>query len=660
MNINKCSLTAAALLSSVPLLKAAVNESGKDNNPGQQRPNILWLTFEDTSWYEFGCYGNKGVNTPVIDSLASEGILFTNAWAAAPQSSPARSSLITGCYATTYGMDFHPYPFDTPDGIFFPQYLRDAGYYCTNNNKTHYNTTIDNAKCWDECDKEASYSSPHRKEGQPFFSVFNSVRSHMGIVRTFHTDGRRDYVKEGINPDSLVLPSHIPDLPEMRSDYAGHLEGVQDIDKWVGLFLKDLKEKGLSENTIIFFFSDHGGCLPRGKGLPFETGLHVPMIVYVPQAYSDMFPSRPGSKDNSLVNFVDLAPTMLSIAGVKPPKNMQGQAFMGNFASHREKALDFSFCSNQLQHYMPMRVARDKRYKYFRSYIPYRQFSLRNYYQWGMPANQAWDRLVLENGETNPILRQPFEHHPAEMLFDLEKDPFETVNLAGNKEYAKILNKFRKAAAANIRKTADLGFFLPSSREGVNLYQKVRQEKYPLKTLYRAAELAGTAEADDVKELLSYIGSEYNDIRFWGVCGFANMAINNKLEICPAGLESLMNDPDPYISAEACIACAYFGNQSAIHKMAAAADQNNGKIWLSALECVSKDRTMREMVRKEIPTLTENLDRLPFKKNEDAGFMVRGILADIGFIRIDDIYKDFYKNGIKLNKSRRPIAPKPL
>ena len=218
MKKNKCSLAAVFLLSSVPIISAETIEQKTSQDAKKQRPNILWLTFEDTSWYEFGCYGNRNVNTPVIDSLASEGILFTSAWATAPQSSPARSSLITGCYATSYGMDLHPYPFDTPYGIFFTQYLRDAGYYCTNNSKTHYNTTIDNKKCWDECSTKASYNSPSRKEGQPFFAVFNSVRSHMGIVRTFHTEGRRDYILEGINPDSLILPSHIPDMPEIRSD----------------------------------------------------------------------------------------------------------------------------------------------------------------------------------------------------------------------------------------------------------------------------------------------------------------------------------------------------------------------------------------------------------------------------------------------------------
>ena len=155
-----------------------------------ERPNILWLTFEDTSAYEFGCYGNGDVHTPNADSLAARGIQFMNAWSVAPQSSAARSSLITGCYSSTYGMDIHPVPYDTPADIFFPQRLREAGYYCTNNSKTHYNSTTDNKSCWDECNNKASYNSTKRGKDQPFFAVYNTVTSHMGRIRTFHTDGR--------------------------------------------------------------------------------------------------------------------------------------------------------------------------------------------------------------------------------------------------------------------------------------------------------------------------------------------------------------------------------------------------------------------------------------------------------------------------------------
>ena len=205
------------------------------DNKKNERPNILWLTFEDTSAYEFGCYGNKDVHTPNADSLAARGIQFMNAWSVAPQSSAARSSLITGCYSSTYGMDVHPVPYDTPANIFFPQWLREAGYYCTNNSKTHYNSTTDNKSCWDECTREASYNSPKRGKDQPFFAVYNTVTSHMGRIRTFHTDGRRDYTQEGIYPELLTLPAYVPDLPEVRSRLCrppgsragcGHMAGV--------------------------------------------------------------------------------------------------------------------------------------------------------------------------------------------------------------------------------------------------------------------------------------------------------------------------------------------------------------------------------------------------------------------------------------------------
>ena len=320
-----------------------------------ERPNILWLTFEDTSAYEFGCYGNKGVHTPNADSLAARGIQFMNAWSVAPQSSAARSSLITGCYSSTYGMDIHPVPYDTPADIFFPQRLREAGYYCTNNSKTHYNSTTDNKSCWDECNNKASYNSPKRRKDQPFFAVFNTVTSHMGRIRTFHTDGRRDYTQEGIYPALLSLPSYVPDLPEVRSDYAGHLEAVQDVDTWLGFFMKDLKEKGLDENTIIFFFSDHGGCIPRGKGYLYESGLRVPLIVYFPPKWQHLANNATG-KEYSLVNFTDLGPTVLSLSDIKPPKHMQGRALYGKFASREKRTMQFALAANQLHHFMPVRA----------------------------------------------------------------------------------------------------------------------------------------------------------------------------------------------------------------------------------------------------------------------------------------------------------------
>lgn len=625
-----------------------------------ERPNILWLTFEDTSAYEFGCYGNKDVHTPHADSLAARGIQFMNAWSVAPQSSAARSSLITGCYSSTYGMDVHPVPYDTPADIFFPQWLREAGYYCTNNSKTHYNSTTDNKSCWDECTPRASYNSPRRGKDQPFFAVFNTVTSHMGRVRTFHTDGRRDYTQEGIYPSLLSLPSYVPDLPEVRSDYAGHMEAVQDVDTWLGFFLKDLKEKGLDDNTIIFFFSDHGGCVPRGKGYLYESGLEVPLIAYFPPRWQHLA-GRASGKDYSLVNFTDLGPTVLSIAGVKPPKHMQGKALCGKYASTEKREMQFALAANQLHHFMPVRAATDGRYKYIRSYIPYRQFALRNYYQWGMPSNKAWDRLVLGGHNTNPDWEQPFKSHPAEMLFDLENDPGELNDLSSSAEYAAVLGKMRQALSHHIRSTRDLGFFIPTSRQDVVLYNKVRKEKYPLDELYNLVELAGSATAADVPVLEKALSAPYPEMRYWAAVGMGQLGASGKVSTCPPALLALLEDKDAYIACEAAYAAAYLGEtEKGIRRLNYPAEEADRKIGYSLLECLSLDKVMQPAIRVHLKDLKEKAETLPRKANEDAGLMARGILVNLGEMDIKDLHgPEAYKLGLKLNHGRRPMVPLP-
>ena len=254
------SLTLSLAVYGLYALPAAAAETDKEQ-PREERPNILWLTFEDTSAWEFGCYGNRDVHTPNADSLAAQGIQFMNAWSVGPQSSASRSSLITGCYATTYGMDVHPVRYETPEGILFPQWLRDAGYYCTNNNKTHYNTTLDNKSCWDECNKTASYNSPKRGKDQPFFAVFNTLTSHMGRIRTFHTDGRRDYTTEGIYPELLTLPDYVPDLAVAEGSdgfyYVQVTVGTLDTLKSVSDGLSEKLEAAGVEHTYTTMFAGH-------------------------------------------------------------------------------------------------------------------------------------------------------------------------------------------------------------------------------------------------------------------------------------------------------------------------------------------------------------------------------------------------------------------
>lgn len=646
----------ALLLTCSPTLQATERQA-KDNQP--QRPNILWLTYEDTSSFETGCYGNNQVHTPNIDSLAKLGIRFTEAWSVAPQSSPARSTLITGCYAPTYGMDIHPVQQLTPDEIFFPQLLREAGYFCTNNYKTHYNTKVDNTSCWDECRKGASYNSPQRQENQPFFAVFNSHATHMGRVRTFHTDGRRDYTKEGIEPLLLTLPEHVPDLPEIRSDYAAHLEGMQDIDKWVGTFLEDLQQKGLNENTIVFVFSDHGGCLPRGKGYLYETGLRVPLVVYFPPRWQHLAANRE-KVDSSLVSFTDLAPTVLSLAGVKPQKGYHGHALMGRYADKKEHEYLFAFGSNQLHHYLPVRAMRDKRFKYIRSYMPYRQFALRNYYQWGMPSNMAWDKWVLGGHNTDPKMEQPFLRHSYEQLFDLEADPWELNDLSKDEKYQDVLLRMRKEMSKHLRQTEDLGFFLPSSREGVNVYDLVHKDGYPLEALITAAENTGHPSREEIPTYLSLLEDSRAEMRFWGVAALTQLAINGELKQAPQQLILLMDDPDVYVAAEAALACAYTSQAKlGIQHLVTGREDESKKVFYSSLECLSLDKAKKGEIMPFLQEIEADAKRLPARKNEDAGLMARGILVNLGVMTNFEIYgEDAYQRGLDFNHGRRDMGPR--
>lgn len=629
-------------------------------NKQEEKPNILWLTFEDTSSFEFSCYGNVDVHTPNVDSLATNGLQFMNAWSVAPQSSAARSSLITGCYATTYGMDVHPVPYDTPEDIFFPQRLREAGYYCTNNNKTHYNSTTNNKSCWDECSKEASYNSPNRGREQPFFAVFNSVTSHMGRIRTFHTDGRRDYTQEGIYPSRLKLPTYVPDLPEVRSDYAGHLEAVQDVDKWIGIFLKDLKEKGLDKNTIIFIFSDHGGCIPRGKGYLYESGLRVPLIVYFPPKWSHLAGEHMGQMQE-LVNFTDLGPTVLSLAGIEPEKRMQGKALLGKYATEEKRTVQFATATNQLHHFMPVRAASNGKYKYIRSYIPYRQFALRNYYQWGMPSNKAWDSFILGGHNVNPEWALTYDVHPAEMLFDIENDPGETRDLSNSPEHSEVLEQMRQAMSKHLRETMDLGFFLPTSRIGHILYEKVREENYPLEELYKLVETASTATPNAIQILENAIRSQLPEMRFWGAVGYAKLAREKQISVPSEDLLQLLEDENPYIASEAAYAIAYANNpQKGITRLMNPTNEDDRKIGYSLLECLSMDSTMHNYIRAFLPELKKAAEKLPRVENEDAGFMARGILVNLGELDIRELHgAEVYEKGLQLNRGRRKLGPLP-
>ena len=203
---------------------------------------------------------------------------------------------------------------------------------------------------------------------------------------------------------------------------------------------------------------------------------------------------------------------------------------------------------------MPVRAVTDGKYSYIRSYIPYRQFALRNYYQWGMPSNKAWDDYVLRGHNTRPEWALPFEYTKAEMLFDIENDPGQINDLSENPEYAEILQRMSTALEEHIRSTKDLGFFIPDTRTGVNQYEMVRKTGYPLEDMYSLVEAAGMGRIEDLKLFEDAVTSPREDFRFWGAVGYATLARAGKITECPAGLSLLLDDSNPYVAVEAAYA----------------------------------------------------------------------------------------------------------
>ena len=244
------------------------------------RPNILWITSEDHG-PEMGCYGDKLATTPNVDALAAKGLLYTRAWSTAPVCAPARTALISGMYPSANGSEHMRSLVPMPRGTkMFPQLLREAGYYCSNRSKEDYNLEKP-GKVWDESSNKGHWRN--RREGQPFFAVFNSTKSHESQMRIRpHTP-----IHE---PAKVRVPAYHPDTPEVRRDWAQYYDKVTEADADAGRVLAQLEADGLAGNTIVFYFGDHGSGMPRSKRWPYNSGLHVPLVVYIPEQFKHLRP----------------------------------------------------------------------------------------------------------------------------------------------------------------------------------------------------------------------------------------------------------------------------------------------------------------------------------------------------------------------------------
>ncbi|MEZ5041635.1 MAG: sulfatase [Saprospiraceae bacterium] len=423
------------------------------------RPNIVWLVSEDNSKHYLKLYEEGGAAMPTIEKLAKEGIVFNHAFSNAAVCSVARSTLISGCYAPRVGTQYHRRTefAPLPEGLdMFPAYLREAGYYTSNNSKEDYNF-VKSEKAWDESSNKASYRK--RKEGQPFFHVQNFGRTHEGQLH--FTPEEMASQKTITAPQTVPLFPYHPDTPTFRYTNAKYRDLHMEVDAQIGEFIQQLEADGLMDDTIIFYYGDHGGVLPRGKGYIYESGLHVPLVVYVPKKWQHLSPASPGSRVDGFVQFIDMGPTVLNLAGVTVPKQMDGKAFLGqgvDLKSLNAQDVAFSYADRFDEKYDLVRAIRIGRYKYMRNFQPFNFDGLYNFYRYKMLAYQEW-RSLYEEGKLNAAQKQFFEPRPAECLYDLEKDPHEMNNLAKDLAYASQLAQARKAMDRQLKAMPDLSFY---------------------------------------------------------------------------------------------------------------------------------------------------------------------------------------------------------
>jgi len=553
-----------ALRALVPLFLALAVSSPA---AGQDRPNFLWLSAEDISAH-LGCYGDPHAITPNLDALAAAGVRYTKAFTTAGVCAPCRSGIITGMYQNSIGTHHMRCDALLPGWLKpFPLYLREAGYYCTNNSKTDYQFSKPApAEIWDESSGKAHWRN--RPAGKPFFAVFNFTGCHeSGIAgEEKYRDVTKDLTPaQRQDPAKLTtLPPYYPDTPPVREDWKRNYELITAMDAWAGGLIAELKEAGEWENTVVMFWSDHGTGLPRRKRWLYDSGTHIPLIVRFPGKIGTAFGTpAAGGEDDRLVSSVDFAPTLLTLADVAVPVHLQGQPFVGE----ERRSHAFGARDRMDERYDVIRTARDGRYRYVRNFEPLK------------PCTQHIN--TAENGTTMREIRaamaakaMPTEaalfiapQKPVEELYDLEGDPHEVRNLAADSAHAGKLAELREALTAWQLEIGDLGLVPESEierREAASgsafaILQGSGDRAKLVKDLSSAAARA-SGGAKGIGAMLSGLGHAEPAVRYWSATGLGNYPAETKATAgSAAALNLALEDKSPAVSIAAARALCRMG-----------------------------------------------------------------------------------------------------
>jgi uncharacterized sulfatase len=521
------------------------------------RPNILWLTSEDHG-QQMGCYGDTLARTPNVDALASKGMVFRHAWSNHPVCAPSRTAIISGLYSQSSGGLHMRSMVPAPAGFkLYPQHLREAGYYVTNNSKTDYNLRAPGG-LWNESSAQAHWKN--RPAGQPFFAIFNSTKSHESQIRTRPHQAITD-------PAKVRVPAYHPDTPEVRQDWAQYYDKVSEADADAGARLREVAAAGLSEETIVFYYGDHGSGMPRSKRWPSDSGLRVPMVVYFPQKWRHLAPKEytPGGKSDRLVSFVDLAPTLLSLAGVRPPPELQGHAFAGKFQTEPQPYLHGAR-GRMDERVDCVRSVTDGRFVYLRNFYPHVSQGQRVNYQFQTPTTRVW-RAAFDAGQATPAQALFWQVPKApEELYDLQSDPDEVKNLADSPAHRATLEKLRAAMRAHAESIRDVGFLpegeMHTRAPGTAPYDLARDPaKYPFARILDTADLASNLTPAAVPELRRRTTDTDSAVRHWAALG---LLMRGKAAISSGQpeLRALLQDSSPLVRIVAAEALTAHGTET--------------------------------------------------------------------------------------------------
>jgi arylsulfatase A-like enzyme len=535
------------------------------------RPNILWIVSEDNASHWLCCYGNKDARTPNLDALAARSTRFTAAYSNAPVCAVARATILMGRYSPSMGTQHmrsrHVIP---ANYIPYVTHLRKAGYYTCNASKTDYNFAGNDKALWDECSPKAHYNK--RPDGKPFFSIFNLTVSHESNLFPNKIAGNR---KKGLIPETprldpakLTLPPYLPDLPEMRHDFAVYHDTMTALDTQIGGILAKLEKDGLADDTIIFYYGDHGGPTPRGKRYLHDTGVRIPMIVHVPEKWKALSTFASGKASDEIVTFVDLAPTLLSLAGVEKDPNMQGRPFLGkDRVEPKDDHYAFLFADRFDEIYGLRRGLTDGRYKYVRHFTPYVWAAPYSFYQFQMASWPAWQK-AWKDGKLTGVHASIWENdQPVEEFYDTQSDPWEIKNLAADPAHAGRLAKMRAALRKEmtvIRDTAVVPEPLFKNVSGDQpIATAVSAKDFPFDKLLDLAYLASARDVANLPKLTEALTSSNPVTRYWGLSGM--VTLGEKAEPARGLLLKALTDSEPINRAQAAHALSRIGeNEMAV------------------------------------------------------------------------------------------------